>query len=84
MGPLTFDARLMGLERVLAIQAEVNRVAGATGRPLIDLLNAEEEARIRELISLNTWPQGWAGDEPIATLPMDIVYQNGAVQPLLF
>ncbi len=84
MGPLTFDARLMGLERVLAIQAEVNRVAGATGRPLIDLLNTEEEARIRELISLNTWPQGWAGDEPIATLPMDIVYQNGAVQPLLF
>lgn len=84
MGPLTFDARLMGLERVLAIQAEVNRVASATGRPLIDLLNAEEEARIRELISLNTWPQGWAGDEPIATLPMDIVYQNGAVQPLLF
>lgn len=84
MGPLTFDARLMGLERVLAIQAEVNRVAGATGRPPIDLLNAEEEARIRELIRLNTWPQGWAGDEPIATLPMDIVYQNGAVQPLLF
>lgn len=84
MGPLTFDARLMGLERVLTIQAEVNRVAGATGRPLIDLLNAEEENRIRELISLNTWPQGWAGDEPIATLPLDIVYQNGAVQPLLF
>ncbi|WP_337881738.1 phosphoadenosine phosphosulfate reductase family protein [Chromobacterium haemolyticum] len=84
MGPLTFEARLMGLERVLAIQAEVNAGADRDGMPHIDLLNAEEEARIRELIALETWPQGWEGDEPLATVPLDIVYQNGAVQPLLF
>jgi DNA sulfur modification protein DndC len=56
----------------------------ATGRPEIDLINAEEEARIRELIDLETWPDGWAGDEPIATTIMDTIYANGAVQPRLF
>jgi DNA sulfur modification protein DndC len=84
MGPLTFEARLMGIERVLGIQAEVNAAARASGRPEIDLINAEEEARIRELIALETWPQGWDGDEPLATTIMDTVYQNGAVQPRLF
>jgi len=84
MGPITLEARLMGLERVLGIQNEVNAAARALGRPEIDLINAEEEARIRELIALETWPQGWEGDEPIATTIMDVVYQNGAVQPRLF
>ena len=74
----------MGLERILIIQATVNAVARATGRPEIDLINADEEARIRELITLETWPQGWDGDEPIATTIMDTVYANGAVQPRLF
>ena len=84
MGPLTLEARLMGLERVLGIQAEINAAARVLGRPEIDLINAEEEARIRELIALETWPEGWEGDEPIATTVMDVVYQNGAVQPRLF
>lgn len=84
MGPLTFEARLMGLDRILSVQATVNSVARATGRPQIDLINAEEEARIRELIQLETWPQGWDGDEPLATTIMDTVYANGAVQPRLF
>jgi DNA sulfur modification protein DndC len=84
MGPLTFQARLMGLERVLVIQAEINASAHALGRPEIDLINAEEEARIRELIALETWPEGWNGDKPIATTVMEVVYQNSAVQPQLF
>jgi len=84
MGPITLDARLMGLQRVLNIQNEVNVAARALGRPEIDLINTEEEARIRELIGLETWPHGWEGDEPIATTIMDVVYQNGAVQPRLF
>jgi DNA sulfur modification protein DndC len=74
----------MGLDRVLGIQAACNAAARATGRPEIDLINAEEEARIRELIALETWPQGWDGDEPIATTIMDTVYANGAIQPRLF
>ena len=79
MGPLTFEARLMGLERVLSIQAEVN----AHG-PAIDILDAEEEARIRDLVAMETWPNGWEGDEPAADDVMPVVYQNGAVQHLLF
>jgi DNA sulfur modification protein DndC len=84
MGPLTFEARLLGLSRVLDIQNQINEAACAAGRPIIDLINAEEEARIRELIALETWPDGWEGDEPTGDTVMDIVYQNGAVQPRLF
>lgn len=84
MGPLTLEARAMGLDRILGIQAECNEAARAQGRPLISLINGEEEARIRELIAAGTWPDGWEGDEPAADTVMPIVYQNGAVQPLLF
>ncbi|RWP31803.1 phosphoadenosine phosphosulfate reductase family protein [Mesorhizobium sp.] len=83
MGPLTFAARLMGLERVLAIQAECNAAAAELGRPLLDILNDEEEARIRELIAAETWPNGWDGDEPAADMPMDSYFSDGSVQPLL-
>lgn len=78
MGPLTLDARLMALERVLSIQAEVN----ARG-PAIDILDAEEESRIRELIAAETWPDGWSGDEPAAETVLPVIYQNGAEQPPL-
>lgn len=84
MGPITLEARLMGLERVLGIQTEINATARALGRPEIDLIDMQEEARIRDLIVSGTWPQGWDGEEPIATTVMDVVYQNGAVQPQLF
>lgn len=84
MGPLTFEARLMGLKRILGIQSEVNAAADRLGRPRIDLINAEEEARIRELIAAGTWPNGWAGDEPTADTPMDRINADGSVQPLLF
>jgi DNA sulfur modification protein DndC len=82
MGPLTFDARRMALDRVLSIQADCNAAARETGRPAIDILNGEEEARIRELIDAETWPQGWDGDEPVADTPMDSVFADGSVQPI--
>lgn len=83
MGPLTFEARRMGLGRVLAIQSEIAAAAATLGRPTIDLLNAEEETRIRDLIDLRTWPNGWDGDEPTADTPLDAVFADGSVQPLL-
>jgi DNA sulfur modification protein DndC len=84
MGPLTFEARLMGLDRILTIQNDINAAARSQGRPEISLLSAAEQARIRELIAAETWPDGWEGDEPTANTVMETVYQNGAVQPLLF
>lgn len=62
MGPLTFEARLMGLARVLDIQERCNAHRPA-GVPAFTLIDAEEEARIRELIAAGTWPQGWDGTE---------------------
>ncbi|MGU3384455.1 phosphoadenosine phosphosulfate reductase family protein [Methylobacterium sp. D53M] len=83
MGPITLPARLDALDRILAIQAACNAEADRLGRPLVDLLNAEEEARIRELIAAGTWPQRWTGDEPTADVPLDAVFSDGSVQPLL-
>lgn len=83
MGPLTFEARLMGLARVLSIQAECNDGARRRNRPTIDILDREEEARIRVLIAAGTWPQGWDGDEPVADTPLDSVFGDGSVQPLM-
>lgn len=83
MGPLTFEARLMGLDRVLFIQTAVNNAADHLGRPRLDLLNAEEEDRIRELIAAGTWPNGWDGDEPTGDMPLDTIYADGTIQKLL-
>ena len=47
-------------------------------KPLDDL-----EARIRELITLQTWPDRWDGNEPTADMPLDSVFADGTVQPLL-
>lgn len=81
MGPILLETRRWALDQVLAIQAEVNAKAGPKRQ--VDLLNAEEVARIEELIAAGTWPDGWSGDEPVATAMLDRVYQDGSVQPLL-
>lgn len=83
MGPLTFEARRMGLDRVLSIQSRINFDADRLCRPRIDLLNEQEELRILELISDQTWPQGWDGDEPVADTPMPSIFADGSIQPLL-
>jgi DNA sulfur modification protein DndC len=83
MGPILLDVRERALTEVLAIQAECNAAARAAGRPVIDLLNVEEEARIRELIAAETWPHGWDGDEAIGDELLEKVFADGSVQPLL-
>lgn len=72
MGPLIFRARLDGLKAVKEMQA----MAG------VDLINGEEEARILELIEAKTWPRGWDGTEPLASLPFNNVNRDGSVQPM--
>jgi DNA sulfur modification protein DndC len=83
MGPITLEARLVALDRILAIQSAVNVAAEFLDRPGVDIINAEEEARIRELIAAGTWPQRWTGDEPQADVPQDVVYPDGGVMQLL-
>lgn len=84
MGPLTFEARLMGLDTVLRIQDAVNSAAERLGRPGMVLIDTEEEARIRELIAAETWPQGWNGEEPNADVWLDRVNNDGSVEPIMF
>lgn len=82
MGPLTLEARLEALEKILDIQRRTN---AADSRGVLDMINAEEEHRIRELIAAETWPNGWDGDEPLADEFMPVIfYENGAEQHDLF
>lgn len=71
MGPITLESREWALDEILAIQAEINGRAMQLDRPCIDLINTDEEARIRELISDQTWPQRWDGSEPRADEPFE-------------
>lgn len=82
-GPLTLAAREWALGEVLDVQAEVNAAADAQSRPHIDLINAKEEARIRELIALRTYPDRWSDDDPDATVLIPQVIGEGITQDLL-
>ena len=68
MGPLTIEAREYGLGCVLDIQA----CAG------VDLINAEEEARIREMWALDMWPRKWTSGDADATMAVDALALDGA------
>jgi DNA sulfur modification protein DndC len=83
LGPLTLEAREYALETILGVQNEINISAQEQGRPLIDLINDEEESRIRELIAAKTFPQKWTGDEPDGLVMLDKVMRDGTIQPLL-
>lgn len=83
MGPLTMEARALGLDTVLAIQAEVNAAARAQGRPEVTLIDADEEAYIRELWARNVWPEGWDGTEQRADALLPYVVAEGIEQPML-
>jgi len=82
-GPLTLAAREWALGEVLKVQDEINQAAEALGRPKIDLINAEEEARIRELIALRTYPQRWSDEDPDATVLIPQTFSNGDIQTVL-
>lgn len=74
MGPLTISARYIALGQILDIQ----RRAG------VDLINDEEELRIRELLAAGTYPNKWDGSEPRADAWLDAVHGDGSIQPILF
>ncbi|MDB5149203.1 MAG: phosphoadenosine phosphosulfate reductase [Mucilaginibacter sp.] len=83
MGPLTMSARKMAFDEVMSIQTEINTVAINEGRSTIDILNIEEQLFIQKCWDENLWPNGWIGDEPLGDVPMDKIYPDGSVQPLI-
>ena len=82
-GPLTLEAREWALSKVLEIQEQINADAAQLGRPLVDLINAEEEARIRALIATRTYPNRWSDADPDATVLIPQTHKSGAVQDIL-
>jgi DNA sulfur modification protein DndC len=84
LGPLTLEARRWMQSQVLAIQDEVNTAAQLLGKPQMSLINAEELARIEELIAANTYPEKWDGTEHRGDEWLPEILPDGSVQPLLF
>lgn len=83
LGPLTMEARNYGLATVLQIQQDINAEAEKHGRPELSLINAEEQARIEELIEANTWPERWDGNEVRGDELYELTIKGGGKQPLL-
>ena len=44
----------------------------------VDLINAEEEARIREMWALDMWPRKWTSGDADATMAVDALALDGA------
>ncbi|MEY3300519.1 MAG: hypothetical protein RLZZ597_3779 [Cyanobacteriota bacterium] len=84
LGPLTLETREWMLGEVLRIEAEVNAGATQAGQPEISLINAEELARIKELVAAETWPEKWDGTEHRGDEWLPDILSDGSVQPLLF
>ncbi len=84
MGPLTLEARLLFLQRIIRIQNDINHHAILLNKPLIDILNTEEVNRITELIIEKRFPNGWTGEEPVADIPHDKYYSDGSSMETLF
>lgn len=84
MGPLTIEARRLGVRAVLGIQDEVNTAARRLDRPEVELLNTDEVTYIEELHAANVWPRKWTGAEHRADELRGYVVAEGIGQPLLF
>ncbi len=83
MGPITMIAREWAFNEILSIQNDINVAAELNGMPKVYLLNEEEQDFIKKCWSENLWPNKWTGDEPTADTPMDTVYSDGSIQPLI-
>lgn len=83
LGPLTLEARLWGLDQILEIQSDINTQAIRDHRPQVCLIDLPEEARIRELIDMKTYPNKWSGADVVGDIWLDEVMGEGIVQPLL-
>jgi DNA sulfur modification protein DndC len=82
MGPLTMEARRMGMTRIIEIQDEINHSRPAEDQEYL-LIDDEERIVIERLISNETWPNGWAGTEARADEPFEEIRKDGSVQEKL-
>lgn len=80
LGPLTMDARRMGISEVINIEVACNFTRESQDQPKIDLINFEEFNRIDELIEANTWPNRWFGTERTGDELLPLMYVKGGGQ----
>lgn len=74
LGPMKLHIRLQALDKILDIQRRAN----------VDLINPQEEYRIRQLIELKTFPNKWDGTEIGGEVAIDKIYNDGTIMINLF
>lgn len=84
MGALTMEARKWAFDTIIGVQNEINAAADAIGAEHVDLLNQEEIEFIQQCWADGVYPNGWTGDEPLASEPFEQIFPDGSKQPLLF
>lgn len=82
MGPLTIKARMKFFDQILDIQKRINDHSVYLHK--IDLLNSEEIKFITKCWDLKIFPDGWKGNEPMASDLYEEHFSDGTVQKLLF
>lgn len=84
MGPLTIESRKVFFDKVMNIQDSINKIAKPLNLPTVDILNDEEVAFIKKCWDEKLYPNGWTGDEPIASDDFDQIFRDGSIQKNLF
>jgi DNA sulfur modification protein DndC len=84
LGPITIEARKDFFNQILAIQNEINIEAVKQNKPLLDLINEEEETFIISAWESGLHPDRWNGDEITGDILLDKIYSDGTIQPILF
>jgi DNA sulfur modification protein DndC len=84
VGPIKLSIRLEALDKILDIQNRINQEAVKIDMPLLDIINKEEEQRIRQLIDLKQFPNKWTGDEIGGEVSIDKIYNDGTIWKTLF
>lgn len=84
LGPIKLNIRLQALSKVLNIQERINSKASLQSMPLVDIINSEEELRIRQLIEQKQFPERWTGNEIGGEVLVNKIFSDGTVWETLF
>jgi DNA sulfur modification protein DndC len=82
MGPLTIESRKLFFAQILDVQNRINNNPGC--QHPVDLLNQEEIQFIHDCWENKVFPNGWTGDEQLASDLYEEHYKDGSIQKMLF
>lgn len=82
MGPLTIEARMLFFAQIMDVQERINNSPDCFQK--VDILNSEEIDFINQCWESKIFPDGWDGNEQLASDMFEQHFPDGSVQKLLF